>query len=176
MDLGIPYAKTDLAWSMINERNAQLGAGLRALLIMMDGKKPLTAFLPAIKALSLKMEDVQLLLERGLLAPCVKADAVRCPAPVAAALATATAPQEAPKAVPHRSLAAAKFYALEQIARMLGRGDEALRLDARQVVCHPSLMDWLVRCEREIERVAGLERARLFMARTLDLVPEPTGA
>ena len=66
MELGIPYAKTEAARALLRARDATLTPPLRALLIMIDGKKPVTDLLPAIKALSLKAEDVHGLLSRGL--------------------------------------------------------------------------------------------------------------
>lgn len=177
MDLRIPYAKTDLAWSVIRERSAELDAAMRALLIMMDGKRPLMDLVPAIKALSLKIEDVHVLLTRGLVRPCTTPAArVTVPmvpvAPPAAPAPPVVAPPQASAPSSNRSLAAAKFYALDQLARLLGRGDEALRLAARQVIDHASLMTWLASCRDHIEQVAGPDRAELFAARTLELLPE----
>lgn len=178
MDLRIPYAKTDLAWSVIRERSAELDAAMRALLIMMDGKRPLMDLVPAIKALSLKIEDVHVLLTRGLVRPCetpAARAAVSAPPPAAQATPV-VAPPQAPAPSSNRSLAAAKFYALDQLARLLGRGDEALRLAARQVIDHASLMTWLESCRDHIEQVAGPDRAELFAARTLELLPEAQSA
>jgi len=166
MDLHIPYAKTDLAWSVIRQRGAQLNGAMRALLIMMDGKKPLMELMPTIKALSLKMEDVHVLLDRGLVQPC--------PAPARAQPAAEHTPpallQQGPPS--NKSLAAAKFYALDQVARLLGRGDEHLRSAARQVVDQASLMDWLAHCQSEITQHAGAARAQRFIEHTLTLMPE----
>lgn len=171
MDLHIPYAKTDLAWSVIRQRGAQLNSAMRALLIMMDGKKPLMELMPTIKALSLKMEDVHVLLDRGLVQPC--------PAPTLAPTHAWVQPsaRHTPPASPghgtppNKSLAAAKFYALDQVARILGRDDEHLRLAARQVVDRNSLMDWLSCCQGEIARRAGDDRAQRFIDHTLALMP-----
>lgn len=165
MDLTLPYAKTDLAWSAIRTRSIELSGAARAVLIMIDGKRPLADLLPAIEALSLTLDDVRELLTRGLVAPCPKKQ-------VTAPLAHSSVPAPAPTPAATRSLAAAKFYALEQIARLLGRRDEALRLAARDVVDHPSLLTWLETCRHAIAEIAGEERANMLMARTHALIPE----
>lgn len=185
MDLTIPYAKTDLAWSAIRTRSIELSGAARAVLIMIDGKRPLADLLPAIQALSLTLDDVRDLLARGLVSPCPRKQAVAAPARVqapaqapVAASTPAPAPEIAPPPAPApsptatRSLAAAKFYALEQIARLLGRRDEELRLAARHVVDHPSLLSWLDACRHAIAEIAGEERANMLVARTHELIPE----
>jgi hypothetical protein len=161
LELGIPYAKTEAARALLLARDATLTPALRALLIMIDGKKPVTDLLPAIKALSLKAEDVHGLLSRGLIEPCAPPPAVR-PAP---------APE--PSASPARSLAAAKFYALGQLTLILGHGDAMLRHAAREVVDQPSLLAWLTACEREVAAFAGDARAARFMTLVRELLPEP---
>lgn len=158
MELCIPYAKTDAARALLRAREASLSPPLRALLIMIDGKKPVTALLPAMKALSLKAEDVHGLLSRGLITPC------RPPAP--------SRPAAAPTTPPTRSLAAAKFYALGQLTLLLGADDSPLRLAAREVVDHDSLLAWLTACEREVAACAGAARAERFMAMVSALLPE----
>lgn len=174
MELSIPYSKTDKGWAVIRERSAGLAPAMRALLIMMDGKKPLLDVLPALKALSLKVEDVHALVDKGLLMPAdnkgssssVKAVSI---AAVQAVPATASAPS-APKT--NRSLAAAKFYALDQLGRILGHRDEHLRVAAREVTDHPTLMSWLAICVEELHRIAGPDRAELFHSKTLELLPD----
>lgn len=178
MDVTIAYAKTDLGWSAIRTRSIELSAAARAVLIMIDGKRPLAELLPAIKALSLSLDDVRALQTRGLVSPVVgKAAKVSAgvqaeatPANPAQPSAAPTTPAAAPAA--NRSLAAAKFYALEQIGRLLGRQDEALRLAARHVVDHPSLLDWLDACRQAITEIAGEERAHLLVTRTHALMPD----
>lgn len=158
MELGIPYAKTEAARTLLRTRDAALAPALRALLIMIDGKKPVTALLPAIKALSLKVEDVQGLLSRGLIAPCSPAHDTRPAAPAA----------------PARSLAAAKFYALGQLTLILGHGDASLRQAAREVIDHASLLAWLTACEQEVTTLAGEARATRFRTLVQELLPEAT--
>lgn len=184
MDLTIPYAKTDLAWSAIRTRSIELSGAARAVLIMIDGKRPLADLLPAIQALSLTLDDVRDLMVRGLVAPSPRKQSVAAraqppaqapvsaptPAPEPQVARPAPAPAPAPTAT--RSLAAAKFYALEQIARLLGRQDEELRLAARHVVDHPSLLSWLDACRHAIAEIAGEERASMLVARTHALIPE----
>lgn len=160
MELGIPYAKTEAARALLRTRDAALAPALRALLIMIDGKKPVTALLPAIKALSLKVEDVQGLLSRGLIAPCSPAHDTRPAAPAPAA--------------PARSLAAAKFYALGQLTLILGHGDTSLRQAAREVIDHASLLAWLTACEQEVTTLAGEARATRFRTLVQELLPEAT--
>lgn len=184
MDLTIPYAKTDLAWSAIRTRSIELNGAARAVLIMIDGKRPLADLLPAIQALSLTLDDVRDLMARGLVAPCPRkqpvAVAARAHPPAQAPVSAPTPapepqvarPAPAPAPTATRSLAAAKFYALEQIARLLGRHDEELRLAARHVVDHPSLLAWLDACRHAIAEIAGEERASMLVARTHALIPE----
>ena len=182
MDLTIPYAKTDLAWSAIRTRSIELSGAARAVLIMIDGKRPLADLLPAIQALSLTLDDVRDLMVRGLVAPSPRKQSVAARAhPPAQAPVSAPppepqvarpAPAPAPAPTATRSLAAAKFYALEQIARLLGRQDEELRLAARHVVDHPSLLSWLDACRHAIAEIAGEERASMLVARTHALIPE----
>ncbi|MFZ4550948.1 MAG: hypothetical protein ACOYNB_03905 [Aquabacterium sp.] len=180
MDLLVPYAKTDLAWDVIRGRSVALDAAMRALLIMMDGKRPLRDLLPAMKALSLKVEDVHALMERGFVRPCVTANAQQRRLSSRMALPAAEpddeclpSPASAAPAVPQqKSLAAAKFYALDQLARILGRADESLRLASRDVVDRGSMDAWLLRCRQEIANVAGSERADLFAARVFEELPK----
>lgn len=178
MDVTIAYAKTDLAWTAIRTRSVALSAAARAVLIMIDGKRPLAELLPAIEAMSLSLDDVRALERNGLVSPVAREPAPQqvesptrvTPAPPAQPTSAPTPPTAAPAA--NRSLAAAKFYALEQIARLLGRQDEALRLAARDVVDHHSLLDWLDHCRQAIADIAGEERAHLLVARTHALMPE----
>lgn len=175
MELSIPYAKTDRGWAVIRERSASLAPALRALLIMMDGKKSVLDLLPALKALSLKVEDVHALIDKGLLEPAAPQgkSEPRATAPAAATPASPAAPEPAKRPVSsNKSLAAAKFYALDQLGRILGHADEHLRTAARQVSDHPTLMAWLAQCAEELHRIAGPERARLFHSRTLELLPD----
>ncbi|WP_374320417.1 hypothetical protein [Aquabacterium sp.] len=181
MELSIPYSKTDKGWEVIRERSAGLAPAMRALLIMMDGKKPLLDALPALKALSLKVEDVHALVDKGLLMPVAKAaSAVAAKAQPAARATVASAVQETPAvatpapAAPksNRSLAAAKFYALDQLGRILGHRDEHLRVAAREVIDHPSLMSWLAVCVEELHHIAGPDRAELFHSKTIELLPD----
>lgn len=195
MDLTIAYAKTDLAWSAIRTRNIALSAAKRAMLIMMDGKRPLADLMPAIEALSLSLSDVRELLAGGLVSPATPPSAAKArpakdsavaSAPLAAAPVTppatsrpgaAATPAAASRPAPstaagQRSLAAAKFYALDQIGRLLGRQDEDLRLAARHVVDHHSLLAWLDACRHVITEIAGEERAHLLVTRTHELMPE----
>lgn len=171
MDLTIAYAKTDLAWSAIRTRHIELSGAVRAVLIMIDGKRPLGALLPAIEALALSLDDVRDLLTRGLLAPVERPPGNRANHQASAPPAAAV-PPVAPNAPANRSLAAAKFYALDQIGRLLGRHDEELRLAARHVVDHPSLLSWLDTCRHTIAEIAGEERANMLVARTHALMPE----
>lgn len=177
MDLLVPYAKTDLAWDVIRGRSVALDAAMRALLIMMDGKRPLRDLLPAMKALSLKVEDVHALMERGFVRPCVTANAQQRRLASRMALPAAEpdeacVPSPPPAGPQQKSLAAAKFYALDQLARILGRADESLRLASREVVDRGTMDAWLLRCRQEIELVAGLERADLFATRVFEELPK----
>lgn len=193
MDLTIAYAKTDLAWSAIRTRSIALSAAKRAMLIMMDGKRPLADLMPAIEALSLSLSDVHELMAGGLVSPAAATKArpgkasAGASAPLAAAPVTPppasqpgaepAQPRPAPgPAAGQRSLAAAKFYALDQIGRLLGRQDEELRLAARHVVDHHSLLAWLDACRQVITEIAGEERAHLLVTRTHELMPEMQAA
>lgn len=139
----------------------------RSLLILIDGHKPLRDLQPALAALGLGSDDLWHLVEAGY-------------AEIAAPPARAEAPVDLPLQIdpsdhapaPRRSLVAAKFYALDLLTRMLGRGDAELREQARHVHTAADLLAWIERCTAHLAEVAGREPAALFHERTLALMPD----
>lgn len=169
------YAKTDAGRRALQERAFSGSRAQRSLLILIDGVQTLGKLWPAIQALGLSERDVEYLAECGYIEARLPAQKVQRPAAVKMAAAVATTAGEAPRLV-QRSLAAAKFYALEQISRLLGQADEDFRLAARKVTDRTSLVAWLEQCRHHIAEVAGEERAELFAARVFDLMPEDSAA
>ena len=163
------FAKTEAGRRALQERSFSGTRAQRSLLIMIDGMQPLGKLWPAVETLGLNERDVEHLAQCGY----IEGRAVMRTTPRAAAAATPAAESSRPV---QRSLAAAKFYALDQVGRLLGRADEELRLAARTVTDRTSLITWLEHCQRHIADVAGEERAGLFAARVLDLLPEEAPA
>ncbi|MCW7539947.1 hypothetical protein OOT46_19095 [Aquabacterium sp. A7-Y] len=173
LDPDLVYAKTDAGRHALRERNFLGTHGQRALFILIDGRQPLRRLGAAIRSLGLGLSDVQALLDRAyveVVGPARGLVREVAAAPISVDIET-DAPLAAARSVT-RSLAAAKFYALEQIGRMPGQGDAALRQAARDVRDRESLLRWLEDCKRHLQQVAGEERARLFLARSLELLPE----
>lgn len=170
--LDLIYAKTDAGRRALQDRAFTGSRAQRSLLIMIDGVQTLARLWPAIEALGLGERDVQFLAECGYVeARAVVVGSRSSSTARAVQAAVAATPAAAPRQ-PTRSLAAAKFYALEQMGRLLGRADEELRVAARTVTDRASLVAWLERCAGHIATVAGEERAASFAARVSELMPE----
>lgn len=163
------YAKTDAGRRALSERRFAGTPAQRALFILLDGRQPLRRLAAAARALGVGMHDVEALAALGYIAPAQAAVAAEAALPPAepAPVVSRTTP---------RSLAAAKFYALEQVGRMLGQADGALREAAREVADRDSLLRWLQDCRHALQQVAGEERAGLFLARVQELLPEEDAA
>ena len=155
------YAKTEKGRAFLNDKPASGTRTLRTVLILMDGRKPVRELLPAIQPLGWQLNEVQSLVAQGLLVPVTTAGDVVAASPPAAAASRQS----------NRSLAAAKFYALDMLARMLGHGDADLRERARAVDSASTLMAWIDESAERVKQVAGLDRAESFRARTLELMP-----
>lgn len=139
--------KTEAGRQRLAER-ASLPAALRALLIMVDGRKSLAALRPLAQGLGLEADTAfAQLQQQGLISQ-----------PVAAGTTGPTAAQR---------LLRSKVYALDLAARMLAGRDEALRELARDVDSESSFQRWLDECTAEIGRRADAERADLFRQRVL---------
>lgn len=142
--------KTEAGRQRLAERSA-LPAALRALLIMVDGRKPLAALHPLARGLGLEAHAAfAQLQDQGL----ISKEAV----PPTAAMSGPSAAQR---------LLRNKVYALDLAARMLAGRDEALRELAREVDSESSFQRWLDECTAEIGRRADAERADLFRQRVL---------
>jgi hypothetical protein len=61
------YKKTELGQQTFKERNAALSMGQRSAFIMFDGEKDETVILKSLSATGLSAEDIQHLLELGLI-------------------------------------------------------------------------------------------------------------
>ena len=168
--LDVIHAKTDAGRRALQERAFSGTRAQRSLLIMVDGVQTLGKLWPAVEALGLGERDVEYLAARGYIETRVT---VPQKAQRTAVAKAAAAP--APRPV-QRSLAAAKFYALDQVGRLLGHRDEPLRLAAREVTDRSSLVAWLQQCHHHIAEMAGQQRAELFSARVSDLLPEEIAA
>ncbi|WKB54969.1 hypothetical protein [Eleftheria terrae] len=167
------YAKTDAGRRALSERRFAGTPAQRALFILLDGRQPLRRLAAAARALGVGMHDVEALAALGYIAP---AQAAAAPGAAAAAALPPIEPAPMVSRTTPRSLAAAKFYALEQVGRMLGQADAALREAAREVADRDSLLRWLQDCRHALQQVAGEERAGLFLARVQELLPEEDAA
>lgn len=149
MDLLAIPQKTEAGRQLLAGPRQALPAGLRMLLITVDGRKTLAQLLEVARSLGLPAEAFTQLKAKGLLAlgdePREAADA----APAAAAA----------------RLVRAKFFAMDLAARMLAGRDGALRERAREVCSPSSFEHWLDDCTAEIGRAADAERAALFRER-----------
>ena len=168
--LDVIHAKTDAGRRALQERAFSGTRAQRSLLIMLDGVQTLGKLWPAVEALGLGERDVEFLAACGYIEARV-AVPPRSQRTATERAAAAQAPRPA-----QRSLAAAKFYALDQVGRLLGHRDEDLRLAAREVIDRSSLVAWLQQCHHHIAEMAGQQRAELFSARVFDLLPEEIAA
>lgn len=142
--------KTEAGRQRLAERSS-LPAALRALLIMVDGRKSLAALRPLAQGLGLQADAAfAQLQQQGL---------------ISQQATPATPGTTGPSAA--QRLLRAKVYALDLAARMLAGRDEALRELAREVNSESSFQRWLDECTAEIGRRADAERAELFRQRVL---------
>lgn len=145
--------KTDAGRSLLAGPRQALPAGLRMLLIMVDGRRSLAELQALAQGLGLAPQQaVERLLAEGLVSGPVSD---RAPEP---------APQTQAGDAAAR-LMRAKFFALDLAARMLAGRDAALREAARTVDSESRFAAWMDHCAEEIARVADAERAALFRER-----------
>lgn len=144
--------KTDAARRLLAGPRQALPAGLRMLLIMVDGRRSLTELQALAQGLGLAPQQaVERLLAEGLVSGPVSE---RAPATVPAGGEAAAA-----------RLMRAKFFALDLAARMLAGRDAALREAARTVDSESRFAAWMDQCAEEIASAADAERAALFRER-----------
>lgn len=147
MDHAIPH-KTELAHRLLAGPRQAIPAGLRMLLIMVDGRKPLGELATLARGLGLQPQSAfEQLRGQGL-------------------IAWAGEQGQAGRERAQR-LVRAKFFALDLAARMLAGRDQGLREGARAVDSESSFAAWLDECAAEITRSADAERAALFRERVL---------
>jgi hypothetical protein len=141
-------SKTEAGRRLLAGPRGGLPAGLRMLLILVDGRRGAAELQALARGIGLDgPQALRMLAAEGLIA--VPAS----PAVVA---------QDDSDA---RRLVRAKFYALDLAARMLAGRDAALRERARAVDSESSFAAWLDDCAAEIGRVADAERAAAFRER-----------
>ncbi|MCX2862039.1 hypothetical protein OOZ63_09320 [Paucibacter sp. PLA-PC-4] len=141
--------KTDAARRLLAGPRQALPAGLRMLLIMVDGRRSLGELQTLAQGLGLAPHQaVERLLAQGLVSGAVSEPAA---APAGAAAAA--------------RLMRAKFFALDLAARMLAGRDAALREAARTVDSESRFVAWMDHCAAEIALAADAERAALFRER-----------
>lgn len=160
MDSSLIPSKTPKARQVLQGRDFPGTRAQRALLIMADGRKTLGELAGVIGGLGLSSADLQALGDAGWITWAGQ------PAPLAAPPAPAATPR------PARTLAAAKFFALDLIGRMLGQRDEPLRMAAREVADADELLAWLAGCVDALRREAGDEPAEMFHLRVRAMLPE----
>lgn len=157
-------SKTPKARQVLQGRDFPGTRAQRALLIMADGRKTLQDLSGAIRSLGLSLADLQALAADGWVTwhgEAHGAAAVDIEVPVA---------QTEPPG-PARTLAAAKFFALDLVARMLGTRDEVLRRAAREVADADALLAWLDQCMVQLRTEHGDEPAELFHLRVRVVLP-----
>lgn len=157
----------------------------RLFLITVDGHQPMTRLGPIAQSLGIDDQDVQALVDAGLIewiarprsTAAVAIEPRRAPLePVAATSAVhddhaaATETITADRRV--RSLAAAKMYALNLASLMLVGQDREVRLASREVVDETQLRGWLLDAASRIAAAAGQERATLFLDKVATVLPE----
>lgn len=165
MDSSLIPTKTPKAWEVLQGRDFPGTRAQRALLIMADGRKTLGDLAGVMGSLGLSSADLRVLGEAGWITWAGQPAAVAGPAEV-----VLQAPAAAPG--PARTLAAAKFFALDLVGRMLGQRDEPLRAAARDVADAEDLLTWLAVCVDTLRREAGDEPAEMFHLRVRALLPE----
>ncbi|MCU7370566.1 hypothetical protein PEC18_06665 [Paucibacter sp. O1-1] len=140
--------KTEAGRLLLAGPRQALPAGLRMLLIMVDGRRSLAELQALAQGLGLAPQQaIERLLTEGLVSGPVSE---RAPTGADAAAAR---------------LMRAKFFALDLAARMLAGRDAALREAARTVDSESRFAAWMDHCATEIARAADAERAALFRER-----------
>lgn len=140
-------SKTEAGRRLLAGPRGGLPAGLRMLLILVDGRRGAAELQTLAQGIGLDgPQALRMLAAEGLIA-------------VPAAPAVVAQDDSA------RRLVRAKFYALDLAARMLAGRDTALRERARAVDSESSFAAWLDDCAAEIGRVADAERAAVFRER-----------
>eukprot|EP01137_Pigoraptor_chileana_P005592 Opistho-2@2903 len=155
--LAIPH-KTDAARRLLADSQASrasLAAGLRMLLITIDGRKNLGDLQTVAHSLGLQRQAFVQLQTAGLIAW----------AGAQALVERAAEQAQAEQAERARRLVRAKFFAIDLAARMLAGRDQDLRDRARTVHSESGFQAWMDECSAVIAEAADAERARLFRER-----------
>jgi hypothetical protein len=191
MDASAVLAKTDAARALLTQRDAALARALRSFLILLDGQRSLGQLAPAMQALGVNRDMVQHLEQQGLVQrlprSAARSQRLATPprhteAPTNDSSVSAASAQLAPPAsdaepapappAPERSLAGAKFYALNLVTLMLAGQDAAVRAAVREATTAQQLADWLSLCASLIAEHAGAERAEVFSRKLWPDLPD----
>ncbi|WP_177200766.1 hypothetical protein [Roseateles sp. YR242] len=150
--------KTDLAKQLLAPGQRQLAPALRALLIIVDGKRDAAELRRLGHGLGLGENSVQLLAEKGL---------IELPTPLEdpRSRERALQVQQAQQAKAARRLVNAKFFALDLVTRMLAGREADLRNRAREADTHSRFMEWVDLCCERIEEHSDADRAAMFRER-----------
>ncbi|MET0209003.1 MAG: hypothetical protein ABW220_08160 [Burkholderiaceae bacterium] len=132
---------------MIAEGQRLSPPGLRALLIVVDGKRDQAELIRLGQGLGLGERGLRTLVEQGLVEIP--------PPPVDTRAVVARA----------RKLVSAKFFALDLVTRMLAGREAELRLRAREADTESRFMEWVELCCERIEAHSDAERAAMFRSR-----------
>lgn len=163
MNLNAIPAKTDQAKEALKNRDIPMSRAQRAMLIMIDGSKPLSELSGAFTALGLTSSDLAHLTQAGFIDWRNREHSTDREAP---------AHQPPRPAASNKSVAAAKLFALDLAGRMLPNLDQPIRESARDVTAAEHLVPWLEGCAGLIGARAGDERASLFLEKVMAVVPD----
>lgn len=180
--------KTEAGRQLLTGRATDISRASRSFLIMVDGQRNMAQLEPIISSLGLSDHDLRDLVQAGWMdwrvaprsAPRSASPRAANPStpprsePVAETRSAPAVDTQAPAdmADDSRTLAAAKFYALDLVARMLVGRDGLARAAAREVHDGPTMAVWISLCADMIRREAGEERAALFVEKMRQVLPE----
>lgn len=164
MDDALILRKSAAGLAEVEQRRQRLPMRTRALLIMLDGSTALSDLRQRMLAFGAVEEDLQRLLDLGLVEPALAAIPA---APVAAEpLGVAAAPQSA-----RRSLALARLYLMSVMERALAYQDAPVRECLRTATTRDALLSVFGECRAILLELGGVEHAATVERRLAEILP-----
>ncbi|MDH6593931.1 hypothetical protein M2165_003820 [Variovorax sp. TBS-050B] len=175
--------KTDKARDELQGGQRTLSQRERALLLMADGRRSLTDFVPLFASRADAEQALQALAHRGYLQVAAPAAPIAAPAPVPAPVEE-TEPAPPPAAADNfdgkRSLATTRMFLFDICERMFVRRDPKFATQMRDALREArdrgAMLSIAALMLTEIEKTAGAERAESLRQRIDKLLPPATEA
>lgn len=173
------YVKTPKGQNEIATRAQRLPLRPRRLLILVDGQTDGRSLIGKAALLGDTPDVFEQLVVEGYIVPVDALDTASASVPASSASgATPSASAAGSSAVlprgpvsARRSLALARLYLVEAMARMLGKEGDTLRDALRSATTRAALLEHLEVCLEIVAETSGPERAQDLKAKVLELMP-----